>query len=633
MARSRFTAMLCLLLGTAACDAGRSLPASARSTDGLLADSELQAVVELGVRRDMYGLLELMKAERPEVRARAAAALASLQAPESVDGLVAALGEEDPQVRRDAAFALGRIGDPATASVLSDALAGETDAVVRARLLEALGHMSTEQAADLLLAVDLESREEADRARALSVLGGVYGVRHEGLRDYLIENLTNEDPSVRLAAASFFSLGLGTRLWATHAIYLRQALDGYDLAEPAAMHLVMGLGRLRDFLDSERLRRWATEGEDWRTRGNAVTGLDPFTRSAQVLVDALDDPSPHVAFAAVRVLTGEALDEALVPPMELWIERNPGRLAVIRELMIQLAQMGRNDAILAWVDAIEAGDETRWEIALEVLSYMPGEEALTRIARAGLDPSDRTAQHASSALARRWALDRETPQGHEIYFALFRDLLEDPRPSVAAVARAGLESPEFAARGAELSGLASAPTPASGAQPGPQRAAALLQDPQSIDWEFLQGLGSGPSLVLETSKGTVSVQLLTEEAPLTVQTVAKLALAGHYDGVPFHRVLPNFMAQTGDIVARDGTGEPGFSIRTELTQLPFEAGVIGMANLGRLDSENSQFFITHSRQLHLDRGYTAFGWVERGLEVLELIEQGDAILSATVVPG
>jgi len=285
------------------------------------------------------------------------------------------------------------------------------------------------------------------------------------------------------------------------------------------------------------------------------------------------------------------------------------------------------------VDGIEAGDETRWEIALEVLSYMPGEEALTRIARAGLDPSDRTAQHASSALARRWALDRETPQTHEIYFASFRDLLEDPRPSVAAVARAGLESPEFAARGAELSGLASAPTPASGAQPGPQRAAALLQDAQSIDWEFLQGLGSGPSLVLETSKGTVSVQLLTEEAPLTVQTVAKLALAGHYDGVPFHRVLPNFMAQTGDIVARDGTGEPGFSIRTELTQLPFEAGVIGMANLGRLDSENSQFFITHSRQLHLDRGYTAFGWVERGLEVLELIEQGDAILSATVVPG
>ena len=114
---------------------------------------------------------------------------------------------------------------------------------------------------------------------------------------------------------------------------------------------------------------------------------------------------------------------------------------------------------------------------------------------------------------------------------------------------------------------------------------------------------------------------------------ARLALDGHYDGVPFHRVLPNFMAQTGDIVARDGTGEPGFTIRTELTQLPFEAGVVGMANLGSLDSENSQFFITHSRQPHLARGFTAFGWVSSGMDVVDLLEPLDAILSATVVPG
>jgi peptidylprolyl isomerase len=93
------------------------------------------------------------------------------------------------------------------------------------------------------------------------------------------------------------------------------------------------------------------------------------------------------------------------------------------------------------------------------------------------------------------------------------------------------------------------------------------------------------------------------------------------------------MAQTGDIVARDGTGEPGFTIRTELTQLPFEAGVVGMANLGSLDSENSQFFITHSRQPHLDRGFTAFGWVSSGMDVVDLLEPLDAILSATVVPG
>ena len=161
----------------------------------------------------------------------------------------------------------------------------------------------------------------------------------------------------------------------------------------------------------------------------------------------------------------------------------------------------------------------------------------------------------------------------------------------------------------------------------------LLPDAQSIDWEFLRGLGNGPSLVLETTRGTVTARLLTEEAPLTVQTVARLAQGGYYDGVPFHRVLPNFVTQSGDVVAHDGTGDPGFTIRTEVTQLPFEGGVLGMANLGFVDSENTQFFITHSRQLHLDRGYTAFGWVTDGMDVFEAIQEGDLIVSARLVPG
>ena len=635
--RLGLAAVLCAILGVAGCDAGPSLPSSARSTDGLLDDAELQMVVELGIQRDIDGVMERLLAERPEVRARAAMTLASFQAAESVVALLPALDDAEAQVRQDVAFALGRIGDSTSTGALSAALAEEADAGVRSSLIEALGHMATEQAADLILGADLEPREEAARARSLSVLGGVYGVSHEGLRDYLIETLTHEDPSVRLAASSFFSFALGVRLWASRAIFLRQALDSYDLADPAAMNLVMGLARLHDFLDASRLRRWATEGQDWRTRGNAISGLDPLSRSAQVLVDALDDPSPLVALTAARTLSEGGLDQELVPPIELWIQRNPDRLAVLRELMIQLTQMSRVDAVLAWVDATEPGDEDRWAVGLEVLSYLPGEEALSRIARAGHDPSERTAANASSALLRRWERDRQSSETHDLYFDLFREMIDDPRPLIAAVARRGLQAPEFAARGFDASGLAGGSSgtspPASEAQAQPERSLVLLPDAESIDWEFLLGLGSGPNLVLETTKGTVTVQLLTEQAPLTVQTVAKLALAGHYDGVPFHRVIPNFMAQTGDIVARDGSGEPGFTIRTELTQLRFEAGVIGMANLGSLDSENSQFFITHSRQLHLDRGFTAFGWVSSGMDVVEFIEPGDLILSARVVPG
>ena len=144
--------------GAGGCPAGPRLPSQTGSGDGLLADAELQAVVELGIQRDMYGVMERLQAGRPEVRARAAMALASLQAVESVVALLPVLDDPEAQVRRDVAFALGRIGDPATTGALSGALSAERDATVRSRLIEALGHMGTAEAADALLPADMPPR-------------------------------------------------------------------------------------------------------------------------------------------------------------------------------------------------------------------------------------------------------------------------------------------------------------------------------------------------------------------------------------------------------------------------------------------------------------------------------------------
>lgn len=165
--------VLCAIFGAAGCEAAPSLPSSGRPADGLLDDAELQTVVELGIQRDIDGVVERLLAERPEVRARAAMTLASFQAAESVVALSPLLDDAEAQVRRDAAFALGRIGDPGSTGALGAALAEEADAGVRSHLIEALGHMATERAADLLLSADLESWEEAARASSLSVLGGV----------------------------------------------------------------------------------------------------------------------------------------------------------------------------------------------------------------------------------------------------------------------------------------------------------------------------------------------------------------------------------------------------------------------------------------------------------------------------
>lgn len=131
------------------------------------------------------------------------------------------------------------------------------------------------------------------------------------------------------------------------------------------------------------------------------------------------------------------------------------------------------------------------------------------------------------------------------------------------------------------------------------------------------------ALSLET--GSVVVELDCPVAPLTCLSFLQLAQAGFYDGLDFHRVIPDFVAQGGD-PRGDGAGGPGFSLRDENSWIEYERGVVGMARSGT-HTAGSQFFLTLSRQPHLTGRYTAFGRVVAGEAFLDTIEQGDPIVS------
>ena len=135
-----------------------------------------------------------------------------------------------------------------------------------------------------------------------------------------------------------------------------------------------------------------------------------------------------------------------------------------------------------------------------------------------------------------------------------------------------------------------------------------------------------------TEKGTMKVQFYEKDAPNTVANFIKLAESGFYDGLTFHRVIPDFVIQGG---CPDGTGAggPGYSIDCELDgdNQYHDRGVLSMAHAGR-NTGGSQFFICHSRNntSHLDRNHTCFGKVVEGLEVIDEIRQGDKITKVTV---
>ena len=136
---------------------------------------------------------------------------------------------------------------------------------------------------------------------------------------------------------------------------------------------------------------------------------------------------------------------------------------------------------------------------------------------------------------------------------------------------------------------------------------------------------------IETSKGAIRIELHEDRTPNTVANFEKLAGDGFYDGLLFHRVIPNFMIQTG-CPQGTGMGGPGYEFEDEFdNSLRHDrAGILSMANAGP-NTNGSQFFITHGPTPHLDGKHSVFGVVLEGQEVVDAIEQGDTMEKVSIV--
>ena len=142
-------------------------------------------------------------------------------------------------------------------------------------------------------------------------------------------------------------------------------------------------------------------------------------------------------------------------------------------------------------------------------------------------------------------------------------------------------------------------------------------------------------MILKLKDGDVEIQLFPDVAPKHVERIQKLANDGLYDNVVFHRVIDGFMAQTGDVkfgnssskdfdLSRAGMGASDLpDLKAEFNNMPHVKGTVSMARSSNPDSANSQFFICFEEASHLDRSYTVFGKVIKGMEFVEKIKRGD----------
>ncbi|MCG6955604.1 MAG: peptidylprolyl isomerase [Gemmatimonadetes bacterium] len=708
------TGAAALLVLAGACHRYGPIPVEvpdARPPDALLTDPELQQVVELQVRREGAALTAELSSPRSAVRARAAFALGSVQDPGAVPALIQALADTAAAVRRDVAFALGQAGDTMALAPMVSAYGMEKDPEVRHRLLEAMGKLPAPGAPAAVLGLDVPAGEEADRALALARLGAVRGIITEDALRWLLNHLKSPDPAVRENSAYFIGRVRTSAPWTDRAAIVRDALESYRKDDPAGMYLIQGLGRQGDRRNAKPIAEWATSSPDWRMRANAMTAMRPWApregreergdreereereerEVGDVAMKGLDDPSIHVAVNAAQTISQRPPNPSDLSEVEEWIDEHPGRWQVAGPLLVYLAKADEREYVFDWLDSLSPDDQPRWNIGLQALAYMGGQEAMDRLTRTMRSGQGPVAADAAVALVGRWSLDR-APRNAPTYFPLFSEALRlgslrvtysvapvladsvflrlgsadtlvaayrrmsppDDLEGMLAILSALTSAGDHAAEPLMREALASqhpairreaavdlarltgdttlaaqsGPTPASG-----DTAAGSTTDAAKLDWSYLAALGVAPRLVLDTNRGRVVVRMDTDEAPQTVQTVARLAEAGKYDGVPFHRVVPNFVIQGGDFTNKDGSGGPGFTIDSELTLIPFLRGVIGMARSEQKDTEGSQFFITHSMQPRLDGAYTSFGWVVQGMDVVDRIAQGDTLVHASIERG
>jgi peptidylprolyl isomerase len=673
-ARTLSALLLACLIAVGACAPGDPLPldrdvpqAPSRARDGLLEHADLQAVAEATVARDPATLRVALTSSNPAIRARAAFGLGSIRTLGAGPALASLLDDADPGVRADVAFALGQLPQLGGAEEqLVARLRVEEVRAVRDELIDAMGRGARPPGVQILMGLDGDDLPAATRAVARAF---VDGPRPAGILDTLVHRLGHPDARARRYAAWALGREDDVVTWIDERVPIRNALAEMAPDDPAAMHLVQALGRRADPASAARIVERYRVATDWRVRSNAVAALelqsgDPAAR--QTLAAALADPAPLVRLRAAQVVAAVQMSPALLERVEARVRDGDEDLAVVGPLLAALLPTSRRAVVSAWLAAMDRDDLPRWRVAEGLLARMDPRRAV-QIARRGLASTDpRVARIAARVVARSGERLGEPTGPSDAYLTEVVEGLAaalvagDPETVATLVSALGRDElvragsvdvldrrladlPPGALRRAVADALDEASSPVARGLPrrwgwpaSRATADATVEIP-AIDFSFLRELGPRPRLVLDTPRGRIVAVLDAESAPLTVQTLARVANAGRLDGVPFHRVIPNFVAQGGDLGrVGDDLGHP---MRTEITRIRFgEAAdgaerVVGMARTASFDTESTQFFITHSMQPHLDGEYTAFGTVVEGATVVDRILPEDLLLRARVVPG
>jgi cyclophilin family peptidyl-prolyl cis-trans isomerase/HEAT repeat protein len=588
-------------------------------------------------------LIERMNDTNPEVRQMAAFALGLIGDPVAVDRLLAAFEDPEVMVRGRAAEALGRIGGTGVPAAVARFAVGSTPPGQRPLTIRGddPGSTSDPWIALRLALFALARLKDPAAAQAALLEGGrprydwwaatwvAMRLEHPALRPVLAAALTSSDARSRALGAR----GLGALKDATAVDALVPLLrDADEVVVVQALRALAAIGDPRGTALVAPLLSSKNPLHLWEAL-RALAALPPDRALRAAIVALVGDERPWIRAAALPALARLDREEfALVlsglDPDPVWWVRAAlaGALAEAGdEISLGALFTLLKDADARVLPAVLQGLRTaRGKDAVDTLRrHLAHEDFAVRAAAAeGLAALQAGGIHADLAAAYRRGLEDADPDAR---VAALEALAAQKEDAAAGVLRAAAENDPVRvvrARAAALLRAAGQQAPA----PGPHPIARPPADYREAMAPYDPPPGADlftPRARLHTSQGVIEVHLDIVEAPLTSAAFLDFARQGFYDGLTFHRVIPDFVAQGGD-PRGDGSGGPGFTLRDEVGQRPYGAGAVGLALSGK-DTGGSQFFITLSPQPHLDGQYTQFGWVAEGLDVARKLRPGDTI--------
>lgn len=599
------------------------------------------AVGRVGIVEGVAPLVRLLQKDTdPEVRQMAAFALGLIGDRSAVEPLRVALTDPLPIVAGRAAEALGLIGDTGSAAAIGILVAAHAGAAAAVAADDARAQI--DPAADAFrLGVYALARLKSYDALATSVLGpdGLPRVRWWPAA-YAFQRVEDKRaaPALRALAASdsaytrtFAIKGLGQLRDADALPSILPLIDAAHAASPLVIEAIRAAGRIGDERAVKPLTTLLyTRDLNPMVRAETLLALGKTagTVSEDAFIDFLGDRSPSVRLAALQAMAERDADSFLIilsgldPDSHYSVRaglaailatKDPERSLPRLTPMLADADARVIPAVLAALTKLKAPD-----IGKILIDHLAKDDVAVRSAAASNIGEAKPAEGVEALIA---AYKRgEADLVIDTRAAALEALSKYGATAAVPTLRTALGDKDWAVRvkAAELLKTLDATIETEQAiRPAPSG--------QSIDYASatLTIPSVSPRAYIETEKGTIEIELDVLDAPITAQNFITLARRGYFDGISFHRVVPNFVIQGGD-PRGDGEGGPGYTIRDELNQEPYLRGTVGMALAWR-DTGGSQFFITHTPQPHLDARYTVFGRVIAGMEVVDLINQWDVV--------